>query len=116
MRLFDAIDTPKQLYLILESCEGRILHSVMKSSTLSESQVSKIFYQIMRGMEFYHSRSIAHRDIKPENILVDIDSKEVKTKIIDFGFAAQSSKKLEIFCGTPAYMSPEICGKHKYSG
>jgi serine/threonine protein kinase len=25
MRLFDAIDTPKQLYLILEACEGQIL-------------------------------------------------------------------------------------------
>ena len=65
-------------------------------------------------MEFYHAKSIAHRDIKPENILVDLDSLE--TKVIDFGFAAQSLKKMEIFCGTPAYMSPEICGKLKYSG
>jgi serine/threonine protein kinase len=48
--------------------------------------------------------------------MVDIDSPYVTTKIIDFGFAAQSSKKMEIFCGTPAYMSPEICNKLKYSG
>lgn len=32
MRLFDAIDTPKQLYLILENCQGKILHSVLKKS------------------------------------------------------------------------------------
>lgn len=42
-------------------------------------------------MEFYHKKNISHRDIKPENILVDIDSPDCDTKIIDFGFAAQSS-------------------------
>lgn len=30
MRLYDAIDTPKQLYLILENCNGKILQSVLK--------------------------------------------------------------------------------------
>jgi len=119
MRLFDAIDTPKQLYLILENCQGKILHSVLKkqlNGNLTEKQSALIFYQIMKAMDFYHSKNIAHRDIKPENILVDLDSPSVMTKVIDFGFAAQSSKKMEIFCGTPAYMSPEICAKLKYSG
>jgi serine/threonine protein kinase len=39
-------------------------------------------------MEFYHEKNIAHRDIKPENILVDMNSENLNTKIIDFGFAA----------------------------
>lgn len=38
------------------------------------------------------------------------------TKVIDFGFAVQSQAKLQIFCGTPAYMSPEIVAKGKYDG
>lgn len=42
-------------------------------------------------MDFYHSKNIAHRDIKPDNILVDMTSDECDTKIIDFGFAAQST-------------------------
>jgi len=92
MRLFDAIDTPKQLYLILENCQGKILHSVLKkqlNGNLTEKQSALIFYQIMKAMDFYHSKSIAHRDIKPENILVvDLDSPSVMTKVIDFGFAA----------------------------
>ena len=67
-------------------------------------------------MDFYHGSNIAHRDIKPENILVDLDDENCTTKVIDFGFAAQSSKKMEIFCGTPAYMSTEICAKQKYVG
>jgi serine/threonine protein kinase len=38
-------------------------------------------------MSYYHTLNISHRDIKLENILVDMDSDDYKTKIIDFGFA-----------------------------
>jgi hypothetical protein len=31
MRLFDAIDSPKQLYLIIEFVPGKILHNIIKS-------------------------------------------------------------------------------------
>ena len=65
-------------------------------------------------MTYYHCLNISHRDIKLENILVDMDSKEYTTKIIDFGFACQTenkSDKQRAFCGTPAYMSPQIVSK-----
>lgn len=45
-----------------------------------------------------------------------IDNDTPVTKLIDFGFAAQSEKKLQIFCGTPAYMSPELAGQGSYNG
>lgn len=39
-------------------------------------------------------------------------------KLIDFGFAIRiaNDKKLNIFCGTPTYMSPEITKKKEYFG
>lgn len=43
----------------------------------------------------------------------------MKIKIIDFGFAIQTSdanQKLRTFCGTPAFMSPELCNNQEYSG
>lgn len=30
MKLFDAIDTPKQLYLILENVKGKMLNDILK--------------------------------------------------------------------------------------
>lgn len=49
--------------------------------------------------------------------MVDMtDPENPVTKVIDFGFAAQSTQKLQVFCGTPAYMSPEICAKQAYDG
>lgn len=38
-------------------------------------------------------------------------------KLIDFGFAIKTDKKnLDLFCGTPNYMSPEIVLKKEYAG
>lgn len=37
-------------------------------------------------------------------------------KVIDFGFASRANQKMQVFCGTPAYMSPEIAAKKCYDG
>ena len=62
-----------------------------------------------------HSNLICHRDLKIENILV---SDRQRIKIIDFGFSirTQEDVNLKIFCGTSAYMSPEIVRKTEYNG
>lgn len=112
MRLFDAIDTPKQLYLICENIEGKMLHNILRQMPgrrLHAKICARIFKQIVFGMAAYHEQWICHRDLKPENILVNMDCPHYTTKIIDFGFATKSKEKLQIFCGTPAFMSPEIC-------
>lgn len=57
MRLFDAIDTPKQLYLICESIEGKMLHDILKVSPgkrLHWRICATIFRQIARGMATFH--------------------------------------------------------------
>ena len=71
-----------------------MLHTVLQKQPkkhLTEKQCSRIIRQILSGMEFFHQLNIAHRDLKPENILVDMSSPTLETKIIDFGFAAQSA-------------------------
>jgi len=51
--------------------------------------------------------------------LVDLTNESLPTKIIDFGFATQTQTKdvkQTAFCGTPAYMSPQMCKKMDYDG
>jgi MAP/microtubule affinity-regulating kinase len=57
---------------------------------------------------------VVHRDIKLENILIN-ENRVVK--LIDFGFsiAIDPATKLNVFCGTPSYMAPEIINKTAYS-
>jgi calcium-dependent protein kinase len=49
-----------------------------------------------------------HRDIKPENTLV----KGNLYKVSDFGFSCKADinciKKLDMVCGTPLYMAPQL--------
>lgn len=56
-----------------------------------------------------------HRDIKLENVLYDAATQRVK--LIDFGFAIALAPdtKLNVFCGTPSYMAPEIVNKKDYT-
>jgi len=56
-------------------------------------------------MKYLHEQNIAHRDLKLENILVDSDN---RIKIIDLGFSQfiKPGDKLNVYCGTPSYMSP----------
>lgn len=56
-------------------------------STLSRAgQVKGYFIQILRGVEYCHSKNIIHRDLKPLNILV---TNECVVKIADFGLAGK---------------------------
>lgn len=46
MRLYDAIDTSKQLYLVIENVKGQILQDILKNQPmrmLNERLTAKIF-------------------------------------------------------------------------
>ncbi|KAH8115078.1 kinase-like protein [Phellopilus nigrolimitatus] len=72
---------------------------------------------IARALAYLHARKCIHRDLKGENLLVTTNG---RLKITDFGFAriaarnAEESKRLT-FCGTDAYMSPEILIGNEFS-
>ena len=116
MKLFEEIDTPNYLYLVLEYINGIPLIDILKNEEdgfLIENRAKKLIIQIIKGIIYLHSRNICHRDIKLENILV---MKNDSIKIIDFGFAIKCNKDSyqKIFCGTPSYMAPEVLNKKKY--
>jgi serine/threonine protein kinase len=78
---------------------------------LPEDICYKIFAQIVAGVDFMHQLNFAHRDLKMTNILID---NNLVVKIIDFGFACNSGKIQNMYCGTPSYMPPEIVQRSSY--
>ena len=116
MKLYEVIDNPSSLYLVLEYINGSSLLDTMKKENIhffEEKRAIKIILQIINGISYCHSKNICHRDLKLENILL---IKGDIAKIIDFGFAIKCSKDTynKLFCGSPSYMPPEIVNKQKY--
>lgn len=118
VKLYEMIEMPNELFLIMELVKGRSLYSYIQSrpaKRLTESECMRIFLQIAAGVDYCHSRNVVHRDLKLTNVLVDDHQ---GAKIIDFGFSvvAASSQRLRAYCGTPAYMAPEVLMKESYCG
>ncbi|KAF9914699.1 serine/threonine-protein kinase HAL4/sat4 [Lobosporangium transversale] len=68
---------------VMEYCPGGDVHSLIASSgTLSETESSCFFAQLINGVAFLHSIGVVHRDLKPENLLLTADG---CIKIADFG-------------------------------
>ena len=61
------------------------LHQVVKKKMLNPILIKLYMFQILKGLNYLATLSIAHRDIKPQNILVD--STKNKAVICDFGSA-----------------------------
>lgn len=118
VRIFDVIETPKQLHLVLEFVPGGSLGAMLKkrqNRRLEELECKGLFRQLVAAIEYIHSQKVTHRDLKLENLLLENES---IIKIIDFGFSTCFShdKKVKLFCGTPTYMAPEIVSRKEYSG
>ncbi|KAF8525571.1 TKL/LISK/LISK-DD1 protein kinase [Hysterangium stoloniferum] len=65
---------------------------------------------VCRALAYLHARKCIHRDLKGENLLLTAN---LRVKITDFGFARiaarnEAEARRLTFCGTDAYMSPEI--------
>ena len=83
IQLYDIIETPKYLYLVLEYANGgELFDHIVKHTRLRENVAVRYFLQIISGIEYLHTLNIVHRDLKPENLLLDDGD---VLKIADFG-------------------------------
>ncbi|CAF0988398.1 unnamed protein product [Rotaria sp. Silwood1] len=110
VRLYEVIDTPNKLHLILELADGGDMYDYISkhANGLNESLARRYFRQICRALKYCHEMYVCHRDLKPENLV--FFEKQGVVKLTDFGFSNLFSpgKKLLTSCGSLAYSAPEI--------
>ena len=107
--LYHVIDTPTDIFLVIELAKGRDMHTVInkhgkvsKSPLLenanlhlyvanyrvcfqfNEPEGKRLFSQLASALTFIHSKGVAHRDLKLENILFDANH---NIKVADFGLS-----------------------------
>ncbi|NJL12604.1 MAG: serine/threonine protein kinase [Microscillaceae bacterium] len=111
--LYDYLETPQGLFLIMEFVEGYPLDRYIQevSGPIPEARALALFTKILEGFAYAHQQGVVHRDIKPSNLIISADGQEVK--ILDFGIAklldgsTKNLTKTGSRMGTVLYMSPE---------
>ena len=119
IKLYEVIETPQKIYLIMEYCEGgELFDYIVQKQHLTERQACAFFHEIIDALEYLHSINIVHRDIKPENLLLDKLNKKISLKLIDFGISNiyNMQNLLKTPCGTASYAPPEMHKGEKYYG
>lgn len=116
VQLYEIIETPKELFLVMEYASGgELFDYIVEKSILEEAEARVFFRQIISGIEYLHQLGISHRDLKPENMLLD---QEKSIKIVDFGLSNcyKDGELLQTACGSPCYAAPEMIKGKEYSG
>ncbi|OBZ73748.1 Casein kinase II subunit alpha [Grifola frondosa] len=77
-------------------------------ATISETEIKHYLFQLLRALDFVHSRGIIHRDVKPGNIMFDRQRR--KLRLIDWGLAEfyHPGTELHIRVASRYYKGPEL--------
>ena len=107
--LFWAFQSDTHLFMILEFCPlGDFSKLLSYIHHLNIPQAKFYISEIILAIEHLHSLDVIYRDLKPQNILLDAFG---HIRLADFGLAKQNATQENpamSFCGSPAYLPPEI--------
>lgn len=106
----EAFARQNRLYIVFEFLDQDFLELLEANEQgLSEKEVKKYTYQLLKAVEYCHRHNIIHRDIKLENMLLDPKKKELK--LCDFGFSRSLGNvdgDLTDYVATRWYRAPEL--------
>ena len=116
-QVFDAGSTRLgRPYFVMELVRGVPITEYCDDVQLDIAARLDLFLAACQAVHHAHQKGVIHRDIKPSNVLVTLHDGEAVPKIIDFGIAKATDRRLtektlfteqHQMIGTPEYMAPE---------
>ncbi len=107
---FGVLSPEKQIYSILERCDGDLFNYVYSINKSVESFID-IIYKMTKSISYLHENNLVHLDIKLENFLYKMNNGKVEVKITDFGTVEFEGTVLNKIRGTKTTIAPEFLNK-----
>ena len=107
----------KKVYMITEFFSGGTLKKYLNKSIKKPRLrvIKKWIKEILKGLNYLHSKEIIHRDLKCDNIFIDKINGDVKIGDLGESQFLKNYKFLSKFIGTKGFIAPEVHeGKYNY--
>jgi casein kinase II subunit alpha len=97
--------TPALIMEYVDTGDRPLRHNMTK---FTDFDVRYYIFEIMKGLDFCHSKGVMHRDLKPGNVMIDVEKRKVR--IIDWGLAEYYHKSMDynVRVATRHYKGPEL--------
>ncbi len=119
VELMDVIESPKTNYtaFVFEFVNSTFWPDLRR--VVTDYDVRYYMFEMLRTLDYAHSRGIMHRDVKPNNIMIDHD-KNRTIRLIDWGLGEfyYPNEVYSVHVATRQYKGPELLlgyGTYDYS-
>ena len=98
-----ASKTPSLVFEFVAATDFKILYP-----TLSDADVRYYMYELLKALDFCHSRGVMHRDVKPHNVMIDHGARQLR--LIDWGLAEfyHPAKEYNVRVASRYFKGPEL--------
>ncbi|GAA6006591.1 casein kinase II subunit alpha/alpha' [Rhodotorula paludigena] len=95
--------TPAIVFEHVDNLDSKLLYP-----KFTDGDVRYYVYELLKALEYCHSKGIIHRDVKPLNILIDHEQR--KLRLIDWGLAEfyHPGVELNVRVASRYYKAPEL--------
>jgi len=95
--------TPSLIFEYVNNTDFKTLYP-----TLKDLDIRYYLFEVLKALDFCHSRGIMHRDVKPHNVMIDHEKR--KLRLIDWGLAEfyHPRKEYNVRVASRYFKGPEL--------
>lgn len=99
----DESKTPSLIFEHVNNTDFKVLYPA-----LSDYDIRYYIFELLKALDYCHSRGIMHRDVKPHNVMIDHEKRQLR--LIDWGLAEFYHPKMEYNArvASRCYKGPEL--------